>query len=94
MVRFHNISGFAFDRWMFQNKGVVCDVCDGKNIDSVLVRTSRGVAALFETFSPGLALPRLTLVFAAAADPVGVETVNNMWSAFAGADVVAVGGAV
>lgn len=94
MVRFHNISGFSFDRWLLQNKGVVLDMVDGRYIDSVLVRTGRGVAALLETFSPGLTIPRYTLIFAAATDPAGVETVNNMWRAFAGADVVAVGGAV
>lgn len=92
MVRFHNISGFSFDRWLLQNKGVVLDMVDGKHIDSVLVRTGRGVAALLETFSPGLVTPRYTLIFAASTDPAGVETVNNMWRAFAGAD--AVGGAV
>lgn len=85
MVRFHNISGFSFDRWLLQNKGVVLDMVNGKYIDSVLVRTGRGVAALFETFSPGLTIPRYTLIFAASTDPAGVETVNNMWSAFADA---------
>lgn len=45
MVRFHNISGFSFDRWLLQNKGVVLDMVDGRYIDSVLVRTDRGVAA-------------------------------------------------
>lgn len=89
MVRFHNISGFSFDRWLLQNKGVVLDVAGRRYIDSVLVRTGRGVAALLETFSPGLVTPRYTLIFAASTDPAGVETVNNMWSAFAGADVIA-----
>ena len=76
-----------YDKWVKQNDADVSDIVEGTLLDSVLLDCKRGVAAVFETHV-NCWTSTFTVYFAPYDDADAVETVNNLWDAFAGAALV------
>ena len=93
MVKTYKFGAMRYEKWMQQNDGEVIDIVEGCLLDSLMVNTRRGVALLMETYINSNS-SNYTLYFAAKNDRNAIDTLFDMWDAFAGAAIVDVSGGV
>lgn len=84
MIKQFKLNPKYYDKWIYQNGGVVDDILEGTLLDNVVVFCRRGVAVLIETVV-NANMSEYTVYFAEWSNDAAVTTLNYRWHEFADA---------